>query len=329
MPQYFFPAQIDHFRHREAKLISTSHAISHSAALDQIALTNGFANWSLLAEHNRPFVELVTLTPPLRLHRSAEEWTRALNAERQTLHRRRSDDAEVENICFQLVAPFNAATFALDYMRGLIERAKRFPIRHRAKLEMYAWLPYSVHDVASDVSSRIILNRAYKPVGSAERGYVDYEDFQHLHAALDVTELRRFSNKEKGSGFLFADANPPWLSRECAEAYVRRLEELCNVLVARSSHSTSPPWTRTHEGLYEELAPWARVPTAFTSHPADERRFAQVLESLRELGGTQLSEGDIRIVLKQHRNDALEILGGKPTDARLDAYVRRILEALT
>jgi hypothetical protein len=100
------------------------------------------------------------------------------------------------------------------------------------------------------------------------------------------------------------------------------------VLVTASHRSVNATWTRTHEGLYQELAPWARVPTAFTTHPADERRFAEVLESVRELGGSQPSETDIRIVLRQHRDDALEILGGKPSDARLDTYVRRILEAL-
>ena len=262
------------------------------------------------------------------MHRSNEEWTSALRAERPTLRRQRSDDAGIKDICFHLVAPFNAATLALDYMYALVERAKRFPIRHRAKLEMHAWLPYSVHDIAPDASVRIILNRAYKPVGMAVREHLQYEDFQHLHVAMNVTELRRFSNRGAGSGYLFADANPPWLSRECAEAYIRRLEELCHVLVVASGRSTSAPWTRTHEGLYEELAAWARVPTAFTSHPADERRLAEVLDSVRELGGAHLTERDIRIVLKQHRDDAPELLGEKPSDAKLDVYVRRIADAL-
>jgi hypothetical protein len=47
----FPPAQLERFR-REAKKLSRELSITHSEALDRIAVQNGFSNWSLLSKHS-------------------------------------------------------------------------------------------------------------------------------------------------------------------------------------------------------------------------------------------------------------------------------------
>lgn len=51
MATSFPPAQLDRFR-REAKKLGRDLSISHSEALDRIAVKNGFPNWSLLAKRS-------------------------------------------------------------------------------------------------------------------------------------------------------------------------------------------------------------------------------------------------------------------------------------
>lgn len=49
----YTPAQIEQFR-RDAKRLARKNAIPHSEALDSIAVSKGFKNWSLLAKHAAP-----------------------------------------------------------------------------------------------------------------------------------------------------------------------------------------------------------------------------------------------------------------------------------
>lgn len=51
MTTSFSPAQLDRFR-REAKQLSRDLSITHSEALDRIAVQHGFKNWSLLSRHS-------------------------------------------------------------------------------------------------------------------------------------------------------------------------------------------------------------------------------------------------------------------------------------
>ncbi len=46
-------AQLEQFR-RDAKRIAKQNTISHNEALDRVAASEGWANWSLLAKHKRP-----------------------------------------------------------------------------------------------------------------------------------------------------------------------------------------------------------------------------------------------------------------------------------
>lgn len=51
MSTSFSPVQLERFR-REAKKLSRESSITHSEALDRIAIRRGFTNWSLLVKHS-------------------------------------------------------------------------------------------------------------------------------------------------------------------------------------------------------------------------------------------------------------------------------------
>lgn len=51
MATTFTPAQLERFR-REAKKLSRELSLTHSQALDRIAVRHGYQNWSLLAKHS-------------------------------------------------------------------------------------------------------------------------------------------------------------------------------------------------------------------------------------------------------------------------------------
>ncbi|MBA2079836.1 hypothetical protein PCA_15160 [Rhodanobacter sp. PCA2] len=223
------------------------------------------------------------------------------------------------------MSPWHATQFAIDYMQSILSRPRyRINSNSLAMAEMRWWLPYVVHEVVDDVGDRIVLNRHYKPVGYVVNDHVDYSQFGNLHARPSFDQLRRFSNKGAGTGYLFNDGNPPWRNRKDAVEYVGRLERLCEALGDADPEEQSLGWTYTQNVIYEELVPWARFPTWHTSHPADEKRLDAVIASLRRRVGQRLREQDIRAALLQHRRGNVEILGGKISDSRLESYVQRI-----
>jgi len=63
MATSFSPAQLECFR-REAKKLSRELSITHSEALDQIAVQNGFRNWSLLSKHSSASLAVSAVVPP-------------------------------------------------------------------------------------------------------------------------------------------------------------------------------------------------------------------------------------------------------------------------
>jgi uncharacterized protein YozE (UPF0346 family) len=56
----FLPLQLERFR-REAKKLARELSITHSEALDRIAVKNGFTNWSLLVKHSSPSGPVIAL----------------------------------------------------------------------------------------------------------------------------------------------------------------------------------------------------------------------------------------------------------------------------
>lgn len=65
MATSFSPAQLERFR-REAKKLSRELSITHSEALDRVAVQNGFTNWSLLSKHSGGLA-LAAATPPVQV----------------------------------------------------------------------------------------------------------------------------------------------------------------------------------------------------------------------------------------------------------------------
>lgn len=77
MAMSFLPPQLERFR-REAKKLARELSITHSEALDQIAVKNGFTNWSLLSKHSSAPPAVTTVVPPMP--------ARPLGARRYYLH---------------------------------------------------------------------------------------------------------------------------------------------------------------------------------------------------------------------------------------------------
>lgn len=63
MSSSFSPAQLERFR-REAKKLSRESSITHSEALDRIAIRRGFKNWSLLVKHSEALPAISRTEPP-------------------------------------------------------------------------------------------------------------------------------------------------------------------------------------------------------------------------------------------------------------------------
>ncbi|EGK70637.1 hypothetical protein METUNv1_03106 [Methyloversatilis universalis FAM5] len=59
----FSPAQLERFR-REAKKLSRESSITHSEALDRIAIRRGFKNWSLLVKYSEALSAISRTEPP-------------------------------------------------------------------------------------------------------------------------------------------------------------------------------------------------------------------------------------------------------------------------
>jgi hypothetical protein len=80
--------------------------------------------------------------------------------------------------------------------------------------------------------------------------------------------------------------------------------------------------------IYELLKGWARVPTWYTGHPADNRRFDSAISTLIEEFGREVNPEDIRDALFRFRKEAPELLGGKPSDEKIEELVEKVMTAL-
>lgn len=327
MPNIFSLAQIEQLKN-DAKRVARDRRVTHSRALDEIALKHGFENWSLLMKCSGNHE--VSSPPPQRFHfdRQDEVWRNALRVFKGGDARKPELYLHLANVCSRFASPNNGVNFALEFMQSLLARPRyRVPADSQAYAEMRWWLPYCVHDIVDDSDSRLILNRHYKPIGLTSNNFVQYEQFPHLHVRFDVHDLRSFSLRNDGTGYLYDDATAPWHSRTDALNYVARLEALAHACAVSAKRKACRSWTYTQNSLYETLRPWARVPTWFTRHPTDERRMLKAVETLqiqREVPSIE----DLRIALRQHREDNLDLLGGKASDDQLEHCLQRIVAML-
>lgn len=238
MPNLLSPAQIERLK-RDAKQYSRVYSLNHSEALDRLARSNGYNNWSLLmrqcqhaadmqntmasGEPRKPFAFNRTLTDMMHSVRKIPEPRYGFPNRIEEARR------QVEDISHQFISAENAVDFAVDFMTCLLS-VPRYKIHGAAKVnwEMRCWLPYCVHPLQknSDKQTQILVNRRYKPVGQISDDFVDYEEFTHLHAALDEEKLLAFSHRSSSMGFLFSDGYAPWHTRKDAEVYLERLRVL-------------------------------------------------------------------------------------------------------
>lgn len=230
MPDYFSAAQIEHLKREAKQLCRASSLLTHSQALDRIALANGHRNWSLLMKNA---TSLDAGPPPYRFSRTSEEMRLALHKVQLSTYSRtpRVDAARqlVGDLSHQFISAHNAIEFAIDYMHCLLS-VPRFKIYAATTVnwEMRCWLPYAARKLGED--DTILVNRRYKPVGQITEEWADYEAFPHLHARLDAERLKAFSARAESEGFLFNDGCLPWASRQDAAAYLERLHRLQAVM---------------------------------------------------------------------------------------------------
>ncbi len=231
----FTHTQIEYFK-RSAKQLHRQSSITHSQALDQIALANGFRNWSLLVKHSDPHTteNKKNRDVPLVFSRTSEQMRAALLRVPEDLGL--EDDRSIgiaekqaENLSSVFTSAQNAVNFSIDYMACLltVPRIKIYSTSP-AYWEMRSWLPYTLEYVEGGKS--ILLNRNYKPVGQTSRDWVDYSEFQHLYVHVTNDLRKTYTAKGAGIGFLFNDGCPPWNSRARATAYLKRLRVLGSVL---------------------------------------------------------------------------------------------------
>jgi hypothetical protein len=222
MPTSYSIAQIEHFK-REAKVMVRSSALSHSQALDQLALQQGWPNWSLLMKHSQ-----ASTPPELCFSRTPEAMCLAIRVPQEIGEfRTRSDFVthQVNDLCMQFISARNAVRFAIQYMECLLAVPRyRIEASSVADHEMRCWLPYCAN--ASGPGGQIMVNRRYKPVGSITKAHVQYADFPHLMVALTSEQLEDFSYRPDGRGYLFNDGCAPWHGRQYAQMYLTRLRTL-------------------------------------------------------------------------------------------------------
>lgn len=318
----YTPAQVEHFKD-QAKRISRMRQISHSTALDEVAVAHGFNNWQLLVRASKPrSPDITSPEVAFRLVRTDEGWRAALRKVSGANALQPSGFADLRSVCADFASPVEAVRFSQDYLRRLLARP-RFWVRPDSQVmaEMRWWLPYSVHEVDDNSDVRLLLNRHYKPVGTIGREFVEYSDFPHLHLSSGLQALRSFSWDDEGSGFLYNDGTAPWLSRTNADAYLHRLRAL--ETACASPPMSDLPWRREHQDVYDVLHPWARVSTWFTGHGHDERRLREVVDQFRRWR-ERPSEDVLRVALSRHRDENLELLGGKASARHVHQFAARI-----
>lgn len=235
----FSTSQIERFK-RDAKVQSKASGISHSEALNRIALANQYSNWSLLMKHRLCEEGLATVQPaptltyaPLVLKRSVDEMREAIRTPKVPVPLELGiydrEKLLVRDISKAFVSPRHVLEFAINYMRSLLV-VPRFKVSPKSVvlLEMRVWLPYQLHTVGN---SLIFVNREYQPVGCPGRGH-SIQDCHDAFPNLKVDHpLELFTKSDEWfwpvseDGFLHDGySQAPWQSRQDAQDY---LDVLC------------------------------------------------------------------------------------------------------
>lgn len=211
---------------RQARSIEKSDGITHTQALDQLAMKHGFPNWSWLSHKGTD----KSLAPSgYKLRRTPAEMSTAM---RSTGTGRGFPVENIADLDGRFVSAQNAIQYAIDFME-LALSVPRYSIHLSAPAwaEMRCHLPYRLHDAAVP-GVLLLVNRYYKPVGSNQRkNFVSYEEASNLHFRISEDDARAVSDPAHRSTFgLYGDGSTPWNSRAKAERYLERLRQLMAVL---------------------------------------------------------------------------------------------------
>lgn len=235
----FSSAQIEHFKRQAKLLCRTNQHLSHSAALDSIAIQNGYQNWSLLHKHcagaGASNIDRIkpTINTPWEFYRTPEEIKLALKKLPEgAFSSSRRDHARtlVDDVSDKFASVKNAVDVAVVYMSTLLAMPRYliYPAS-RVYWEMRCWLPYCIHHTGNadsdSAKNRILINREYKPLGQISRDWAEYEQYTSLHLMLTEEQLWGVS-MGSGLGYLYNDGTCPWSSRKNAERYLSKLKQL-------------------------------------------------------------------------------------------------------
>lgn len=220
---------------REAKAIHRDTGMGHNHALDQVAVREGYANWSrLMLKGHGPMSSEPPRPPDYSFARDAAGMKEAMRS-RGSSGAPKAED--IEDLAARFVSPANAVRYAIAYLE-LALTAPRYSVNPRsiAYLEMRHHLPYRLH--ATGVEGKwLLVNRHYKPVGSNRpREWASYEANTHQHFEITEAQAAQVSHPEyvKTQG-LYGDGSTPWLSRADAVAYLGRLKLLLAVLTRKAA----------------------------------------------------------------------------------------------
>ena len=147
--------------------------------------------------------------------------------------RRRIELSNLDDVSDVYASPVEA----LEQAGWLIEHAldtAQFPASRLIQMKMRRDLLYFIKQLDAPGTTQILLNRQYKPLGSTIAGTiysVRYENYPQLHVHLTQAQIIEASTWP-GSSALFHDGTQPWLARREAEAYLRRLRRLYELVDA-------------------------------------------------------------------------------------------------
>ena len=237
-PSSFPSGSIERLK-REAKAISRDTGVSHSQALDQIAIRHGFTNWSslILAASAGPHAQkrasgTLTPQPEYPFERDAAQMREATRSRGANVY---PTAADVEDLSTKFISPKNSVRYAIAYLELALQAPQyRVVFQSLAFMEMRNHFPYRLHET-EDEKKWIVVNREYKPVGNNRPDdQVSYQDFHAGHFEISIADAEAVSEPHHlSSHALYGDGIAPWHSRTAATAYLGRLRKLLTILDAR------------------------------------------------------------------------------------------------
>jgi uncharacterized protein YozE (UPF0346 family) len=248
MLNLYSSSKIDQLK-RDANRLARNNSIGHSAALDQVAASHGYSNWSQLVKRRASHPGVVAPDAPKPEHFIFSRTTEAMYQAMRKAQPGKSAGVDSGEIRFQIqdlskrfISTSNAIDFAISYMECALSIA-RYSVHGEslAYYEMRCWLPYCLHVVDGDL--RILAGRDYKPLGMVQKkDWMDYAAFPQVQLKVPEQQLRQLSTVPRSdaeAGYLYGAA--PWTSRANAVSYLKRLKALRDWMIGGAAALAAGP----------------------------------------------------------------------------------------